>query len=253
MGRDVERGARGLMRGFSLGTSAFARTAANFGGRFGYALASEGDAPHLSHRTQVTSNTSPCSENRYPSPLARSVCPPYGSRRSSLCVGFSRADFCSHGLGFADFTVSRICRFAWAAGWDRITPVVTSSEAEKTCANPFLFLASSPLQPLPVVCRPTGSAHLQVPQRALSSQTRLTTMCSPGPLWARLRAPIATTRAFVTNFIRLTGPHSARPFDRSQYSFPGGVRQGSFFVAKTIPTIMTESSKTTRATARVLC
>lgn len=241
------------MRGFSLGTSAFARTAASFGGRFGCALASESDAPHLGHRTQVTSNTSPCSENRYPSPLARSVCPPCGSRRSSLCVGFSRADFCAHGLGFADFTVSRICCFARGLGWDRIDTVVTSSEAEKTCANPFLFLASSPSQPLPVVCKPTGSAHSQVPQRALSSQTRPTTMCSRGPLWARLRAPIATTPAFVTNFICLTGPRSARPFDRSHHSFPGGVRRGGFFVAKTIPTIMTESSKTTRATVRVAC
>lgn len=239
------------MRGISLGIGVFARTAASFGGRFGYALASESDASHLTGRTQVTSNTSSCSENRYPSPLARSVCPPYGSRHSSLRVDW-RVPVFRHGLGFADFAVGRICRFAQGFGWDRIVSVVTSSEAEKTCANPFSFLASSPFRPLPAVCKQTVSAQSRVPQRVRSSPTRRTTMCSLEPLWARSRAPIATTRAFAAKPIRLTGPRCARPFDRSQHSFPGGFRRGSFFVAKTIPTTMTEIPKTICAVARVV-
>lgn len=238
------------MRGISLGISAFARTAANFGGGSGCTLASESTAYHVSYRTQAPSNASTCSENRYPSPLARSVLSPYGSRRSSLRLAFARFgvghNFYVNRLGFADQDAFDNSRFARCCGWDRIIKVVTTSEAVKKCANPFSFLLSSPPRHLLVACRQMASARSPVRPQVPSSRVQPTITRLPVLRLAPLPAPIATTRAFVSNSIRLTPARFARRSDIAHQSFPGAPAGGAFFVpdpmANAVAEPMTEIS-----------
>lgn len=219
------------MRGFLLGITAFARTAASFGGQGGCALVKMQAKSHPQIMAKTSSNVGACSENRYPSPLARSVLPPHGPRHSFS--GRGGLLFPASGAGRCFAEALRVCEmfFAQAVDWARIHSVITTSRAEK-CANPFLFSASSLPLSSRAACLPTVNVPSQVPQQVQLSPMRPTTTRSQARLSVRSRAPIATTQVFVTDHYALTGAQ-ARRFETIQKRFPGQPVRGAFFMLET--------------------
>lgn len=214
------------MREFSLGLSRIARTAAETGKQVMPSLVTKVMRAHLSYRPHGTSNPATCSENRYPSPQARSVLPPCGPRHS-----FSS----SFGRAFAERSETTsgcaIIIYARKAVSDKISAIVTTLRAEK-CVNPSSFSPSFPRPSSRAACRQTVNAPSPVLRLAPSSLKRPTTTCSPVPLSARSRAPIATTQASATNPIRLTGASERRETCMTKSSPDLSVRR-AFFVTLT--------------------
>ncbi len=224
------------MRGFSLGIPAFARTAAHMDGQGGHGLVSERITSHPFLMATTTSNVGACSENRYPSPLARSVPPPRGPRHSffsgRVLNGDVIGDEAGHGLGrgFAHPRGAGEILFSMGLTWASIGSVITTSRAEK-CANPFLSFPSFPSPPLRAVCRQTANVPSQVPPLVPSSPMRPTTTRSLARLSVRSQAPTATTQASVTDHNRLNG-RLTRPLDRSVESFSDVTVRGAFSCLK---------------------
>lgn len=217
------------MRGFSLGIPAFARTAAHIGGQGGHGLVSERITSHPFLTAMTTSNVGACSENRYPSPLARSVLPPHGPRHSFF-QGCERRRTKAAGRGFAHALCADEILFSMGLTCASIGTVITTSRAEK-CANPFLSFPSFPQRSSRAACKRTANVPSPVPPLAPSSPMRPTTTRSPARLSVRSQAPTATTQASVTDHNRLNGRLS-RPLDRSVESFSGVIVRGAFSCLK---------------------
>lgn len=221
------------MRGISLDMQVFARTAAETGGQGGRPLVSDAYHPHLFQRPQTTSNVEACSENRYPSPLARSVLPPYSPRRSFLRLVREhavRGNSPRHARTFAEPVGVREIAYATVQNWRKLTTVITTVRAEQ-CVNPFSFSPSFPPRRSRGVCPPMVNVPLPVPPLALLSPTRPTATWWPVQRLGRLRAPIATTLASAADRFNLNG-RAARRSETVFESFPGREVRGAFSCLK---------------------
>lgn len=221
------------MRGFSLGIPAFARTAANIGGQGGHGLVSESIKSHPQVMATTTSNVEACSENRYPSPLARSVLPPRGPRRSFFSGGVLSGNVIGvkagteTGRGFAHTRRAGEILFSMGLTCASIGSVITTPRAEK-CANPFLSFPSFPQRSSQAACKRTANVPSQVQPLVPSSLMQPTTTRSPARPSVRSQAPTATTQASVTNSIRLTGAFAA-PSDLCKRELFGPAGSEGFF------------------------
>lgn len=210
------------MRGFLLEAQGIAQTAAVFAGGGCARLEPLRPISQVDYRSRMSSNIPACSENRYPSLMARSVHPPRRPRHP-----FSPRIR----LPFAETDSRRFSCFASRQTRYILSDIETRQRAGTSCVNPFLFSAFCPQRHWLVVCPPMANARLPVPPQARLSRMQPTITRSRAQPSARSRAPIATTRAYAANPSRLIG---ALPRTRhcNQLSWP--CRQGGFFVTETI-------------------
>lgn len=210
------------MRGFSLGLQGFARTAAVFGGGAAPCLEPMRPLAQAVHRSRMSSNIPACSENRYPSLMARSAHPPRRPRHSF---------FVQARLSFAEKFTPRFSRFAHCKTGGNLSGIETLKRAGNSCVNPFFFSPFCRPPRLRAVCPPMANAPLQVPPQGRSLRMQPTTTRSLARPLARLRAPIATTRACAANPSRL---NRAQPRTRHCNQLSGPRGPGGFFVNETI-------------------
>ncbi len=222
------------MRDFPLGIQTFARAAAETGAQAAGCLVTSTRKAHPCHRSTAQCATT-CSENRYPSPLARPNRPPCGSRRPfstrSLSAVMKGLEGLSPNARSFAYGLSGCCfGYATLKSWARLSTVKTNARAVP-CVNPFFFSPSSRRPASRPVCKPTGSVRLPVqpPVRLSPMPSMKTALLAQRSV--RSRAPIATTQVSVTDHSRLNG-RCARPLDRSVESFSDVTVRGAFSCLK---------------------
>lgn len=215
------------MRGFLLDPASSAQVAAAFRAVQRAALVRPVPASHGCARSMTASNVSTRSENRYPSPLARSALPPCGPRHSSL-QGAPRWPGSADGRRVA--VICAISVYARAGEHVTLSGVITRSRAEP-CVNPSSSLPPCPRPSSPAACKPTVSVPSRAPLPARWLRTRPTTTRSPARPSARLRAPIATTQASAADHpIRRLTCATARGDAFATRGSPDRSVRGAFFV-----------------------
>ena len=212
------------MRGFSLELLGFAQSAASFGGGVPCVLEPAENQPHVCLMSGPHSNALACSENRYPSLMARPASPPRRSRPFSRI----RRAYVSRPAS-ADRAASREIHF-YARGEASIFSAVHFNERAEKCVNQFLSSPLSPSRRSPVALQPIRNARSQVRPQARLLQTRLTKTSSRVRRWVALQAPIATTRAFADNQFDLTQGAAAPGADIVIERLSGACARGPFFV-----------------------
>ena len=220
---------RTKMGGISLDLQAFAQGAAGLTGRARAGVAGAAKASHLAGKSLAGSTAAACSENRYPSPPARPVCPPHGPRRFSVQLPKS----CK-----APSLQWRIFRYEMHNRWGKIPAYATTSRAE-TCVNLSSFWPSCPSPHSLAACKPTVSVRSQAPQLAQSWPMQPTTARSLARRSVHWLALIATTRVCAADSTTLT-PVARQPragqslCDNRMKSSPGQPARGAFFVTETV-------------------